>query len=174
MGTGIEEVREHWSNIPRIQKVWFAVRRRVLSIIDFPYHTKRVKWFIQRGKRGYADCDWWNMNYYLVGIIIPMLNDLKKNKHGYPCNGHFRKPNEVCNCDEKWSEHIDEMIEAFEAARRVQEDDYYMEVSGDSVDAIRNASRKEVRQWAAMSRTDQKLFDKKIKVFTKWFFRLWD
>jgi len=30
---------------------------------------RKIKWFIQRGKRGWADCDAWDFNTYVAGII---------------------------------------------------------------------------------------------------------
>ena len=142
-------------------KNWFS---------NLPYLIKSVKWFFQRGYRGWADCDWWNMNNYLCEIIIPMLKELKENKHG--CPSGLDEDFEVA--EKRWNEHIDDMIEAFEAAKRVLEDEYYKEVSGDSIEAIRNASGEEINKWWALSKEDQKLFNKKIKIFIKHFFSLWD
>lgn len=131
------------------------------------YFIKWIKWFFQRGSRGFADCDWWDMHSYLVHIIVPMLKEIKEKGIGYPGYGEASTP-------EQWNASLDEMIEAFEAAGRVIDDEYYKEVSGDSVEAINNASRKEVRKWFKLSKADQKLFQKKIKIFTKYFFSLWD
>jgi len=140
------------------------IRRFFLNI---PYNLKRLKWFYQRGKRGWADCDWWSMDYYLAGIIIPMLKELKANTISYPGVRDASTP-------EKWDALLDEMIEGFEAAQRVLEDEYYKEVSGDSIEAIRNATPGEIRKWGELNLADQKLFYKNGKLFIKWFFDLWD
>lgn len=126
-----------------------------------------LKWCKQRAFRGYADCDLWGMDYYLVEVILPMLKDFKKNLHGYPGWGE-------ASTSEKWDSLIDEMIEGFEAAKRVCDDEYYKEVSGDSIEDIYNAPREEIEEWNRLAKEDQKLFEKKMKVFTKWFFHLWD
>ena len=83
---------------------------------------------------------------------------------------------------------LDEMIDAFEAAKRVIDDNYFMQVSGDKFDEVHDMDistesitnfissipRSEVDQWVAMSKDDQKIFRNKVKVFVRWFFCLWD
>ena len=96
-----------------------------------------------------------------------MLKHLKDNTHGYPGYGEASTP-------EKWDARLQEMIDGFEAAKRVIEDDYYKEVSGDSIEAISNASHEEIMEWVRRSKADQKLFRRKMKLFTEWFFHLWD
>jgi hypothetical protein len=46
------------------------------------YH---IKWFIQRGYRGYADCDVWSLDSYLAGWMPAALLKLQMNKLGHPC-----------------------------------------------------------------------------------------
>ena len=41
-----------------------------------------IKWFIQRGMRGYADCDVWNTDRYLAKLIANMTRDLRFNNKG--------------------------------------------------------------------------------------------
>jgi len=50
----------------------------------------RIKWFIQRGVRGYADCDIWDFNEYLAGLIIAGCRKLKEDYIGCP-GGLFDK-----------------------------------------------------------------------------------
>jgi hypothetical protein len=45
------------------------------------YHTK---WFMQRGWRGYADCDVWGLDSYLAGWLPRALDGLISAKHGHP------------------------------------------------------------------------------------------
>lgn len=41
-------------------------------------------WFFQRGRRGWADCDAWGMDYYLSRIIDEMLEAQYKDPQGTP------------------------------------------------------------------------------------------
>ena len=123
-----------------------------------------LKWCWQRAFRGWADCDWWGMDYYLTTIILPMLKKLRENQHGHPANF----------TEEKWNNILDDMIMGFEAAERVIGDEYYKQVSGDSIEAIENATHKEIKEWGRLNLEDQKLFEQKGKVFIDNFFGLWD
>jgi len=96
-----------------------------------------------------------------------MLKQLKENQHGYPGHGQASTP-------EKWDALLDKMIEGFEAAKRVDDDDYYKEISGDSLEAIINAPSGDTKKWIEASEKDQKIFHDGIKLFNKWFFALWD
>lgn len=142
--TTLEEFEERLQNRPLWKKVWNRARYTVRSWADFPYHIKRIKWFVQRGKRGYADCDWWCLHSYLIDIILPMLKQLRTKNMGYPGFGQASTP-------EKWEALLGEMIEGFEIAKKIDDLDNI-----DEIDA------------------DQKLFRKKMVVFNRWFFHLWD
>ena len=115
-----------------------------------------LKWSWRRAFRGWADCDWWSMDAYLVVIILPMLKELREKNISYPGHGQASTP-------EKWDAILDKMIEGFEAAQRILEDEYYKEISGDNFDA-----------WGEASKKDQELFHRSMKLFNKWFFSLWD
>ena len=45
---------------------------------------RKVKWFIQRGKRGYADCDVWDLGHYSTKIISAGLKKMAVKSHGWP------------------------------------------------------------------------------------------
>ena len=45
-----------------------------------------VRFFIQRGKRGWSDRDAWGVDYYLAEIIPPMLRRLVEMGNGFPAN----------------------------------------------------------------------------------------
>lgn len=44
--------------------------------MKLPQWIKEIKWFIQRGKRGWADCDWWNLDNYISKIMIASMDEL--------------------------------------------------------------------------------------------------
>ena len=66
-----------------------------------------VKFFLQRGFRGYADIDWWNLNDYLSEWIPGALRKIRDG-HGYPGRGEADTP-------EKWRKILNKMIKGFEA-----------------------------------------------------------
>lgn len=44
----------------------------------------RIKYFIQRGKRGYSDRDLWGLGYYISWLMTNALTDFEKNMNSYP------------------------------------------------------------------------------------------
>ena len=151
----IDDIMNYKPNL--FERILWPIRRFFKDTIpDIPY---KIKHFCQRGRRGWSDNDWWNMDSYLVEIILPMLKKFKENNHGYP--GDLT--------EEKWDELLGEMIIGFEAAKRVIDDDYYLETGFPE-----KRFEGDVKQWGEASLKDQKIFKQKMKVFIKYFFNLWD
>lgn len=51
------------------------------KVLSFPYE---IKYFYQRGVRGYSDRDVWNFNDYLAKIISEGCSKMSKQCYGYP------------------------------------------------------------------------------------------
>lgn len=88
---------------------------------------KPVKWFIQRGIRGYSDRDLWSLDHYLSGVLAKSLIQLADTTHGHPCRATEERadgagPNcEDCKCAELWDAELRENAEKF---RLMQADDW--------------------------------------------------
>ncbi len=89
-----------------------------------------IKWFIQRGKRGYSDRDLWDLQHYITGVMINSLKDLKGQLHGYPCGQNNVQSIQTDDKEEpgmtEWKGIIDEIIWTFETIRKINEHDWYM------------------------------------------------
>jgi hypothetical protein len=105
----------------------------------------QAKWFIQRGYRGWADRDVWSVDWFLTGIMPGMLRQLKKTSHGYPPGMGMKR----------WQAKIEKMAEGFEIARRIQDYDF------------------DVKDRYACRRLERE-FHKRMDLFVKHFFNLWD
>jgi len=121
-----------------------------------------IKHCWQRAFRGWADCDWWGMDNYLIEVILPMLKQLKENQHGHP----------IGLTSEKWDAILDRMIEGFEAGKRVIDDEYYIKTNADII--TRQPTGEEINGWIETEKVDQRIFVGGMKLFSKWFFALWD
>lgn len=44
---------------------------------------RTIKWFIQRGRRGWSDRDVWSFDWYLARVIAEGIDHLIVTKHGY-------------------------------------------------------------------------------------------
>ena len=83
--------------------------------IRIPYWVRNVKYFIQRGRRGWADCDTWSFDDYLCKVIIGGLGKLEKDNYGCPSEfWDSSKINDECH---KWKECLREIKIAFEMIR---------------------------------------------------------
>ena len=122
-----------------IESLYYKCYRGYKKVADIPYE---IKWFIQRGKRGYADCDLWSLDSYLSGFLPKALRKMAEINHGCPdefvnCDPKYyikdsgkhdcdacKEDNGHCVMCKDWEEVIIKMAEAFEAYDRVQDDDY--------------------------------------------------
>ena len=46
----------------------------------------KLKWKIQRFKRGYSDCDVWNIRDWFLLNMPKLLDEMREDCHGYPAN----------------------------------------------------------------------------------------
>ena len=65
-----------------------------------------VKWFIQRGMRGYSERDIWGWYSHHAVMMVGVLQYLRKHKHGYP----------IGLTPGKWSKKLSVMEQGFQAA----------------------------------------------------------
>ncbi len=112
---------------------YFAIpfQRFIQAIKDSP---SEVKWFYQRGSRGWSDRSAWSIDTWLVDNLIPMLERLKRDKHGTP-SSMFRKKDGVSkngiSTDEadrlaaqRWDNVLREIIYGLKCAKKIEDLDY--------------------------------------------------
>lgn len=64
---------------------FWTIRWKLEDALRSPKTLYRaVKRFIQRGRRGWADEDVWNLDHYLSGVIAGTLKHLADTSHSYP------------------------------------------------------------------------------------------
>ena len=86
---------------------------------------KKIKYFIQRGMRGYSDEDTWSFDDYLCEIIPPALRKLAKNHCGCGCPTEFWDSLSKNNECHKWAEALETMAQGFESAQSLKNMSYY-------------------------------------------------
>ena len=105
--------------------------RFIYAIMEFP---SKVKWFYQRGNRGWSDRSAWSIDTWLVDNLIPMLERLKKDKHGTPLSMFKKKDgvdkhgNPTDNADwlaaQRWNNVLNEIIYGLKCAKKIDDSDY--------------------------------------------------
>ena len=111
---------EEWAEIERKWKV----KHPILYILREIYYKiyrlwnneismipRRIKWFCQRGWRGYSDFDVWSFDYYLAEVISKGCLQLAKETHGYP---HESSP-------EEWDKTLKQISKEFEDYNKIME-----------------------------------------------------
>jgi hypothetical protein len=73
-----------------------------------------INWFIQRGIRGYADCDLWDFDFYLSNLKANALVQFKNSLYSYPGN----------ITEEEWDNILDKIIFTFETEAKVSSADW--------------------------------------------------
>lgn len=118
---------------------------------------REIKWRWQRSKRGYADCDLWGLSDYLSEWLPKALRQLSKDISGCPQElwDDSKKRNQCW----KWHKIIKEMADGFQAADDILNDKYFN----------KNYTINKVKYNKLKSK-----FEKGMKLFTKYFFGLWD
>ena len=156
---------------------------------------RAIKWFIQRGKRGYSDSDVWNLEYHIAKVMIGALKDLKKQVHGVPCGMSGVQDIEVDDVDSeamiKWKGIIRELIWLFESIQKINEHDWiYVADEKDRIelqdyverlnlprceeDKVFHSLDIPVKKYYLMSIEDCKRYREGWKLFQEYYFDLWD
>ena len=97
----------------RFERIYYTTIRFFESIIKTP---RRIKWFIQRGKRGWANSDTWGFDCYLTKVISEGVHHLKENIHGMPGN----------LTEGQWIDILNKITNTFELAKRMGDDELYL------------------------------------------------
>ena len=134
----------------------------IYAIMEFP---SKVKWFYQRGSRGWSDRSAWSIDSWLVDNLIPMLERLKRDKHGTPST-MFRKKDGVDKdgnstdeanrlAEQRWNNVLNEILYGLKCAKKIEDLDY-------------NYKDKELSK--RLTKSSQRSF----KLIGKHLFSLWD
>ena len=141
-------------------------------IIDsLKYLPQEIKWFWQRGKRGYSDRDVWEIDNWFLNIIIPMLEQLKKIKHGYPVN----------LTPEQWDNILDRMIFCFKEANdstcsmiNEYEEKFILETFGNPSKDNKELKQNFIKRANEIEEYQLKMEKEGFQLFSKYFHNLWD
>lgn len=111
----------------------------------------QVRWFIQRGSRGWADYDAWGWCTHHARMTVGVLKYLREHKHGYP----------IGLTPAKWDKKLQVMIDGFQA----------MLDDEDDVTSYKRLPRKEHRKLIFSRRRKLMLA---LKYFRTYYYNLWD
>ena len=120
------------------------------SFID---KCRKLKWRCQRFVRGWADEDTWDINWWFIETLLPMLKKFKEENNGHPFE----------LSEEEWDKVLDDMIYYLEG---MDEDGAVKHLYGEGAN-LTLGRYKEVR--AHMADSKEKFFE----LFVPHFYDLW-
>lgn len=186
-----EEERLKWKKEHPIQNyikynIYYPLYRFITNTLNPINWFKEVKWFIQRGYRGWAECDVWSYYSYNIKVNLEALKWLKKYKHGIP-NIALPDITEQRNYTEEefeqgvknWNEILDKMIYAFEMLKKSEYEGTAERffASSENPDkhflADTDFSKKYPEHYLMSKEEDDKI-NEGLDLFRKHYFDLWD
>ena len=136
-----------------------------------------IKYAFQRMKRGYADSDVWDLDYYFLTLFAESLSQFANEINGFPDN--------TFNTPEDWSRYILKIAQLFYQANDMN--DYYEHPISDKVNEYldydiehitNNIPEDLTEQWINESAENEKKrkedFKKAWEMMGEVFFDLWD
>lgn len=88
---------------------YFLIRR--CHLVRFVF--MKIKYFIQRGKRGYADCDIWDFNTYLSKVICEGCTQISKESYSIPMSLSIKHGTNYDAAAKEWHLILTKIIRAF-------------------------------------------------------------
>ena len=118
--TTVEELKEILKEPKsKIYEIYLYFYRLFWRLVRLPGDIRRgIKFFIQRGVRGYSDRDTWGFDYYLAQVISGGIKYLKANCHSMPTWRLGKTELEAIN---EWDNILNTIINTFNIAKKISE-----------------------------------------------------
>jgi hypothetical protein len=137
---------------------------------------RNIKYFFQRGIRGWSDCDLWGMQSFLTETILNMLVELRRIKSGYPAT--LDEKGKYSYDEQRWNKILDEMIEGFTILRKSDTYDEMIEYAPDFPDSDRIEMEKSMKEkypsWRFTTREEEEKVKRAFELMFKYYHSLWD
>jgi len=138
--------------------------------------------FIQRGKRGWAVSDTWELGTYLAEVIHGSVSHLNKTKHGYPSTLNPMTGDYDFDM-KRWQYILNEIIWTFDVAKNIGGTIYYMSSKNwteESYNSMVNIVQRTNNKYPDLSPNrvltfeETKRYEQGLKYFTEYLDALWD
>lgn len=186
-----EDMQEEWKKERKehpircwLEGEWYRIERGFKFLCFGMW--REIKYFWQRGRRGWADRDVWCLSGFLSDILPAMLEKLKEEKYGIPCEFVYDKDGkEVCEKDaiNAWDKELDKMIKTFKVAREISDSDAEYIPTDEWDEEKYKKLKKMVDGWnkkcadyqhRVLTKEEALEYEHGWQVFQQLFFNLWD
>ena len=176
-----EMMNYHKSQRSWDEVIWDGIYYPCWRVFDkIRYFPKEVKWFIQRGKRGWSDCDSWNVYSHIAEILPSMLKKMKEDNHGYPSAMYDDNEWEHTDAEdkaakEKWGKILNGIIKTFEIEAGIG-DSVILDLGPRPTKRQREFGKEHCEKFGVklLTKEDRKIRKEGWKNFQKYFHNLWD
>ena len=156
---------------------------------NIAYWPKNTKYFFQRGIRGYDDSYWWQYNYHIAKISIPILLRLRDGSHivHTECLPETHTYNTQTTeewynltkededyCEKEWKSFLNHIITAFEYVLNLENGtwEYYWDVPENNIEWYTERCKK--FNLRPMTKEEQDYMNKGLALWAKYFMRFND
>ncbi len=174
-----EWIKKH-PKLYKIEQTYYSIERFFIKIIDFFRYDIGI--FIQRGRKGWSNRDWWNYPFHISTITVGCLKKLKKDGHTLPT---WKTGKSEKQAVKEWNDILDNIIYTFEMVIKIEDGDVdYIPTTRKNAEKGRRIYRKIYREInkeypnlpknRVLTERESKKLEKGFDLYKKWFFSLWD
>lgn len=156
-----EELDSYQENRKVLYSKWYGfIFKFYDKLLDFIWFCKafdvdkEIKWFWQRGIRGYSDRDCWSLCSHISHVTLNGLKHIRDYNHSYP----------IGLTEDEWTIILNKMVFAFEKIKLLADGDAYFHIQGNLPTRDMTIFRKE----------DKKEIEEGWRLFKKYYYSLWD
>ena len=123
-----------------------------------------IKYFIERGRKGYSSRDLWSFSDFLCEIIPDAVRKLKKKSFG--CSSELYDKSRINDECHKWKKILEEIAQGFEAGKSILDLKYFKhEKKGEYYTHEIDEEK---------SKLLAQKYERGMELFKRYFFSLWD
>lgn len=149
----------------KLRDMWINTKNYIESI------PRRIKSFIQRGIRGWADSDTWEFDTYLAKVISGGVKHLRDNKTGFPLMGKNMSEEQS---RKEWKNILNKIIKTFKTAEKISNGDIFY-ISPEEYDKGGYIEMvKEIARDVVLTKQESIEYEEGFDLFKKYFHNLWD
>ena len=162
--------------------IWY----RTIDCLDDIFRGRKIRWFIQRRRRGFDARELWSLDYTIAKYIYPRLQAFNNLNKSTNASCFFEDPEKIDHSDEEWevaknnqSDAYDKMEQAF---FYIINDDEHLEMDTgidydkypDLKEAYQNIDKDKWELYKEEMDRRTKVIEEGLEMFAKYFRTLWD
>jgi hypothetical protein len=184
-------ISEDWEKMHPILNFFQSCHYEISRKKDIPEDAYyNIKYFIQRGKKGYSRRDVWGFYSYLTDVMIGGLKELQGMVHGYPSeliNSQAIDVDGESKGTKEWKNIIGKIIWTFEAIKKIENHEWLLVEDESKRKELRNYVRRlnktdkdqlfddlPPHKWHLMTKKEMRQYHEGWSLLKKHYMNLWD